>query len=138
MRKIQKLVFFFKKSYFLNLNLNFICFQLFFELHNISFAQNFQIFIFLAIKFPLMTNSIPWPLAAKIVIRGDCFGYLWTDKDQNIYLRSSFTISAKFYKLNISACTLCPPSVQAYITWLKWPPDWKKSSQINILVFICP
>ena len=57
-------------------------------IHNISVAKKFQILIFLAIKFPLMTNSIPWPLVAKIVIKGDWFWCLWRAKVQNIYLKS--------------------------------------------------
>ena len=37
-----------------------------------------------------MTNYIPQPLAAKIVIKKDYFWYLWTAKDQNFALRTIF------------------------------------------------
>ena len=56
------------------------------------FGQNFQILGFLPIKFLSMTSLIPRPLAAKIVIKTDYFWYLWTDKDQNIYLRPFLAI----------------------------------------------
>ena len=56
---------FFKKSYFFILNLNSTCSKLFFDVHNIGSAQNFQIFTFLAITFPLMITFIPEPLASK-------------------------------------------------------------------------
>ena len=67
-----------------------------FEVHNICFRQNFQIFVFLSIKFSSMTNVIPWPLAAEIVIKRDCVWYLWPDKDQNIYLRPCLAIRGSF------------------------------------------
>ena len=43
-----------------------------------------------------MTNFIPKPLATKIVIKGGCFWYLWTTKDQNIYLLSSYSIQVGY------------------------------------------
>ena len=90
--KKSKNWFFFEISYFFNLNMNSTCFQLSFDVHNIYFPQNFISFIFLAIKFTSLTIFIPPPLAAKLVIRGPCFGYLWTARDQNLHLWSSFTI----------------------------------------------
>ena len=57
-QKIEKEIDFFKKSIFLHLNLNSTCSKLSFEVHNIGFAQNFQIFNFLPINFSLMTNFI--------------------------------------------------------------------------------
>ena len=81
---------FFQKITLFQLESEFSMFLAFFELHNISFAQNFQIFIFLAIKFPSMTNFIPKPLATKIVIKEGCFWYLWNAKDKNIYLKVHF------------------------------------------------
>ena len=47
-----------------------------------SFSRNFQIFIF-TIKFLSITKFFPPPLTAKIVIKKDCFWYVWTDKPQN-------------------------------------------------------
>ena len=38
--------FFSNKSYFFNLNLHFTCSELSFEVYNMSFGENFQIFIF--------------------------------------------------------------------------------------------
>ena len=38
--------FFSNKSYFFNLNLHFACSELSFDVYNMSFGQNFQIFIF--------------------------------------------------------------------------------------------
>ena len=112
-KKLKKNWFFQRKSNFLHLNLNFKCSKLSFEVHNVGFAQNFQIFTFLPINFPLMTNFIRWPLAANVVIKSDCFWYQWTAKDQNIYLWSSFTIHVAFQlaflKLNYSAGTKRPP-----------------------------
>ena len=91
--------FFAKKSYYFCLNLNSTCSQLTFEVYNNCFFQNFQIFIFLAMKFPSITTFILWPLVAKIVIIGDYFKYLWTAKHQNIYLRSSFGHLEVFWQL---------------------------------------
>ena len=83
---------FFQKSNCFKLNLNSTCSKLFFKVHNIEFVQNFEFFIFLAINFSLLSNFIPWPLAAKLIIKGECFYYQWTAKDQNIHFWSSFTI----------------------------------------------
>ena len=47
-----------KKAYYLYLNLNSTCSYLSFEVCNICFPQNFQIFIFLAMKFPSKTTFI--------------------------------------------------------------------------------
>ena len=94
--KNWKYWFFQRKTNFLHLNLNSTCSKLSFEVHNVGFAQNFQIFTFLPINFPLMTNFIRWPLVASIIIKSDCFWYQWTAKDQNIYLWSSFTIHVAF------------------------------------------
>ena len=94
--KIEKNWFFQRKSNFLHLNLNSTYSKLSFEVHNIDFAQNFQIFTFLTINFPSMINFICWPLAANIVLKRDCFWYQWTAKDQNIYLWSSLTIHVAF------------------------------------------
>ena len=45
--KFEKRIFFFSnKSYFFNLNLHFTCSELSFEVYNMSFGENFQIFIF--------------------------------------------------------------------------------------------
>ena len=52
----------------------------------------FKFLFFLSIKFLSMTNFIPWPLVAEIVIKRDCFWYLWTGKDQNIYLRPCLAV----------------------------------------------
>ena len=51
------------------------------------FFPKFQFFIFLAIKFLMITNFIPEPLATKIAIKGGCIWYLWTAKDQNSFLK---------------------------------------------------
>ena len=67
--KNWKNCFFFKKSNFFKLNLNSTCSKLSFKVHNIEFVQNFEIFIFLAKNFSSMTNFIPWPLAAKLIIK---------------------------------------------------------------------
>ena len=67
----------------------FYMFFAFFEVNNICFVQNFQIFSFLAIRFPLIINFIPRPPAAKKIIKSDYFWYLWTGKVHNIYLRIS-------------------------------------------------
>ena len=56
--KLRKKMIFSKKSIFLHLNLNSTCSKLSFEVHNIGFAQNFQIFNFLPINFPLITSFI--------------------------------------------------------------------------------
>ena len=52
-----------------------------------SFSQNFHFF---TIKFLSITKFFPPPLTAKIVIKKDCFWYVWTDKPQNFSLRTSF------------------------------------------------
>ena len=44
--KINFFHFFSNKSYFFNLNLHFTCSELSFEVYNMSFGENFQIFIF--------------------------------------------------------------------------------------------
>ena len=97
-KKIEKLkfLFFSKKSIFLHLNLNFTCSKFSFEVHNIGFAQIFQIFNFFPINFSSMTNFIRRHLVANIVLKRDCFWYQWTPKDQNIYLWSSLTICVAF------------------------------------------
>ena len=87
-KKYSKRWFSFQKFLIFQLQYEFYTFEAFFELHNISFDQILRFSFFLAIRFPLMTSSIPCPIAAKIVIKGDCFWYIWTAKDQNIYLRS--------------------------------------------------
>ena len=74
------------KSIVLHLNLNSTCSKLSFEVNNIGFAKNFQIFNFLPISFPSMIDLIREPLAANIVLKRDCFWYQWRAKDQNIYL----------------------------------------------------
>ena len=55
---LKKKLIFSKESTFLHLNLNSTCSKLSFEVHNIGFAQNFQIFNFLPINFPSITNFI--------------------------------------------------------------------------------
>ena len=75
---------FFKKINFFKLNLNSTHFKLFLKVHNIEFAQNFEVFIFLAMNFSSMTNFILQPLVTKIIIIGNGFCYLQTAKDQNI------------------------------------------------------
>ena len=82
--KSQKIEFFFSKSYFLNLNLNSTCCLLCFDMHIIYFPQNFEIFIFFAIKFSSICNVSPFALVAKLVFKGCCFGYLWTAKHHNL------------------------------------------------------
>ena len=63
------------------------------------FCAKFSNFHFLATKFPLITKFIPWPLAAKVAIKWDYFGYLWTPKDQNIYLRSDLRHLELFWQV---------------------------------------
>ena len=91
-KKIEKIIiflFFFQKIIRFLLESEFYMFlAFFFEVYNICFAQNFQIFIIFAIKFPSKSTFILKSPAAKIVIKGGYLGYLWTAKDQNIYLRS--------------------------------------------------
>ena len=89
--KVKKLIFF-SKSYFFNLNLNSTCYLLCFDIYIIYFPQNFEIFIFFAIKFSSICNVSPPTLVAKLVFKGCRFGYLWTARDQNLYLRSNLTI----------------------------------------------
>ena len=48
-------------------------FLAFFDVHNIHFAKNFQIFNYFAIRFSSMTNFIPQPLAAKKIVKRDLF-----------------------------------------------------------------
>ena len=43
-------------------------------------------------KFSSIRNVFPPALVAKLVFKGCCFGYLWTGRDQNLYLRSNLTI----------------------------------------------
>ena len=49
-----------------------------------------------------MTNFIFVLMAAKIITLGDCFGYLWTAKDQSINLGSSFSIQVAYQPRFIS------------------------------------
>ena len=85
-----KWFFFLNKPYFFNLYLNSTCSQLSFDVHNIHFAQIFQIFNFFAIRFSSMTNFIPPPLAAQKIVKRYLFWYLWTSQVQNIYLKINF------------------------------------------------
>ena len=59
----------------------------------------FKFSFFFAMKFPLITTFILWPLAAEIVIKEDYIGYLWTAKYLNNYLRSSFGHFEVFWQL---------------------------------------
>ena len=56
----------------------------------------FKFSSFWAMKFTSKTNFILWPVVKKIIIRGDCFWYLWTARDQSIYFRSSFIIQVAY------------------------------------------
>ena len=88
------------------------------------FAQNFHFFLFLAMKFPILNNIIAWPLGTKIVIKWDWFWYLRIVKDQNIYLRSSFTIQVPYLPSFISQTSVrahcAPPHVITYLPELMW------------------
>ena len=57
-KTLEKIIFFSRKSYFFNLNLNSTCSKLSFEVHKMHFAQNFKIFIYLAINILSVTNFI--------------------------------------------------------------------------------
>ena len=72
------------------------------------FAQNFQIFIVLVIKYPLMTNFIPQPMVTKIVIKGGCFWYLWTAK---VHFQSFVVISKDFNRFYQAGVKLAPARV---------------------------
>ena len=142
-QKLKKFWFFSKKSIFLHLNLNSTCSKLSFEVHNIGFAQNFQIFNFLPINFPSMTNFIDWPLAANIVLKRDCFGYKWTAKDQNIYLWSSFTIYVAFQLHSWSLASVWAQSAlpHYWVLTLRWPktgvswPPFRRCGKSNLDIF---
>ena len=47
-------------------------------------------FSFFTIEFLSITKFFPQPLMAKIIIKKDCFWYVWTGKDQNFVLRIIF------------------------------------------------
>ena len=97
-KKFKFFVFFNKIMFFL-LESEVDMFLAFFEVYNICFAQNFKFFIFLPLKFPMITTFILWPLATKMVIKRDYIRYLWTTKDQNNHLRSSFGHFEVFWQL---------------------------------------
>ena len=75
---------FFQKSILFPFESEFYMLLAFSEVCIIWFAQNFQNFNFLAIEFLAINNFILGPLVTKLVIKGNCFGYLWTAKDQNL------------------------------------------------------
>ena len=79
--------FFSNKSYFFNLNLHFTCSELSFDVYNMSFEKILK-FSFFTIEFLSMTKFFPQPLTAKIIIKKDCFWYVWIGKDQNFALRT--------------------------------------------------
>ena len=86
-------------------------FLAFFGVHKIYFPQNFEIFIFLAVKFSLMLDFIFSFLVAKLVIKGCCFWSLWTASDQNLCLRSSLTIQIVDQPCFISQISVCMDSI---------------------------
>ena len=89
------------KSYFFWLNLFCIRSQLSFEVYNSSVAQNLKFRPFLAWKFSFFSFVILRPVAQKVYHLGGCFWCLWTEKNQNIYLRPSFglLVASKLRKL---------------------------------------
>ena len=66
-----------------------------------------------------MTNFIFLLVAAKIVIKSGCFWYLWTTKNHNIYLLSSYSIQVgyqlHFLDLAIVRAQSAPPHVVTYL-----------------------
>ena len=70
--RFKKLVFFSRILLF-HPESEFYMFLAFSEVYNMCFAQNFQIFFFLALKFLWKTNSLLQLLGTKIIIKGDLF-----------------------------------------------------------------
>ena len=110
-KKLKKIPFFCKKSYFFWLNLFCIRSQLSFEVYNSSVAQNLKFRPFLAWKFSFFSFVILRPVAQKVYHLGGCFWCLWTEKNQNIYLRPSFglLVASKLRKLGGGAMAIMAP-----------------------------
>ena len=101
LKKLKKIPFSCKKSYFFWLNLFCIRSQLSFEVYNSSVAQNLKFRPFLAWNFSFLSFVILRPVAQKVYHLGGCFWCVWTKKNQNIYLRPSFglLVASKLRKL---------------------------------------
>ena len=70
-KKKLKIIFFPKKSYFFNLNLNFTWSLLFFEVHSICFASNIQIFRFFSYKISINDQLYSSISSGKKIIKSD-------------------------------------------------------------------
>ena len=108
-KKIEKNPFFCKKSYFFWLNLFCIRSQLSFEVYNSSVAQNLKFWPFLAWKFSFFSFVILRPVAQKVYHLGGCFWCLWTEKNQNIYLRPSFGLLVASKLRKLGGAIMAPP-----------------------------
>ena len=108
-KKIEKNPFFCKKSYFFWLNLFCIRSQLSFEVYNSSVAQNLKFRPFLAWKFSFFSFVILRPVAQKVYHLGGCFWCLWTEKNQNIYLRPSFGLLVASKLRKLGGAIMAPP-----------------------------
>ena len=63
--KFSKFFFFFRKCYFICLNINFTWSQLYFEVHSSSVAQDFKFLSFFSLKFSILTFAVGMVIAKK-------------------------------------------------------------------------
>ena len=110
-KKIEKNPFFCKKSYFFWLNLFCIRSQLSFEVYNSSVAQNLKFWPFLAWKFSFFSFVVLRPVVQKVYHLEGCFWCLWTEKNQNIYLRPSFGLLVASKVRKLGGAIMAPPHV---------------------------